>query len=414
MEHRPLAALALASLLSCATNRAEESALQLPDDAEAEEPRDPTQLEVPLPTLAEGWDASLVLDDDVGVWTVKAFDVFEPFGAPEVVALDDRGVCHVLAGYSGKWTSLPRVHDMHWLGGLDFADVDPRFDGSELYTAGASGNVYQLVAYPHVAMDCRLIGYLPGREVYTLVAGELDPRSPGAELLAFTKPGALFRLSPTGADGRFETTLLETYTGRVRDAVQLPEEPGRPRELAVLSRAGWLRIVHIDEAGVHWESIHEEPMGMGRLCLGPVAPGRPVVLYSTLDDGRVQRHERGADRSWKTETIYAGPQGARGVAAGRFFEDPVIEGVAVFGYGRKVQLLKRTAKGWTAEDVFEDLDKGHWISVLEADGRNATDELVGSGYAGRVFLLSRPPGYGLAGAATAPEQERASEKAKEN
>ena len=32
---------------------------------------------------------------------------------------------------------------------------------------------------------------------------------------------------------------------------------------------------------------------------------------------------------------------------------------------------------------------------FELDERNATDELVGSGYGGRVFVLAREPGYGL-------------------
>jgi hypothetical protein len=43
-----------------------------------------------------------------------------------------------------------------------------------------------------------------------------------------------------------------------------------------------------------------------------------------------------------------------------------------------------------------DVDKGHWLAAGELDGRNATDELVAAGYSGRVVLLARPPGYGLA------------------
>ena len=38
--------------------------------------------------------------------------------------------------------------------------------------------------------------------------------------------------------------------------------------------------------------------------------------------------------------------------------------------------------------------KGHWLGVAEVDGRNATRELIASGYGSRIVLLSRPPGYG--------------------
>jgi hypothetical protein len=82
------------------------------------------------------------------------------------------------------------------------------------------------------------------------------------------------------------------------------------------------------------------------------------------------------------------------VAAGRFDADPNVETIAVFGYSRKVQLLSRRESGWEVETLFVDRDKGHWLAAVEVDGRNATHELVASGYGARIALLSRPPGYG--------------------
>jgi len=46
------------------------------------------------PTLpaAPGWEATVVHDrGDIGIWTVKAFQVFPSYGTPEVVGLDDKG-----------------------------------------------------------------------------------------------------------------------------------------------------------------------------------------------------------------------------------------------------------------------------------------------------------------------------------
>jgi hypothetical protein len=56
----------------------------------------------------------------------------------------------------------------------------------------------------------------------------------------------------------------------------------------------------------------------------------------------------------------------------------------------------RTTNGWRAETIFEDLDKGHWLATAELDGRNATREIITSGYSGRMVLLARPPGFGRA------------------
>lgn len=364
---------------------------------------DPSRGEVRLPGAAEDWRASLILDNDsTGIWTVASLPVFEQYGSPEVVGLDDLGRCHVLVSYSGKWTPLTRCGDGKWLGGLCHGDVDPRVEGRELYTGGQNGNLYQLRAYRNGALDCRLIAQLPGLEIHTLLAGELDPRSPGPELLVFTRPGELYRVSPDGENGEFRTEHLESLPGRVRDAVVIPHASADAVEIATVTRAGALSLLTIDDEGTHWSVVHREPMGMGRLALRAGADGSQTVLYATLDDGRVQRHERGADGRWSTETIHFGPQGPRGLAAGRFDADPAVETLAVFGYGREVQLLTRRGREWSAETIFTDRDKGHWLAAAELDGRNATSELIGSGYGARIFLLSRPPGFGVEAAASTP------------
>ena len=332
-----------------------------------------------------GWEASLILDNGgVGVWTVGCYPVFEQYACPEVVGVDNDGRCHVLVSYSGKWTPITAVHDTKWLGGLTHGDVDPRTKGAEIYVGSQRGNLYQVVAYPHKALDNRLIARFEGREIHTIVAGDLDPRTDGRELLVFTRPGALYRVTPTGPDGTWVTTLLQELPGRVRDAVPFGDA------IATVSRTGRLALLRVGEDGPRWETVYEAPMGMGRIAH---AKKRRNVLYTTHDDGRILRHERG-DAGWRTETIYLGPEGPRGIAAGRFDADPAVETVAVFGYSGKVQLLSRRAERWQVETLFEDTDKGHWLAVAEVDGRNATREIVSSGYSGRIVLLNRPAGYG--------------------
>jgi hypothetical protein len=373
---------------------------------------DPSQEEVRLPAL-NGWDAFLILDNKgVPLWTVEPADVFESHGCPEVVGLDDKGRAHVCVSYSGRWTSTTLISDPKWLGGFAHADVDPRIGGSETYIGAQSGNLYQVVAWPNLVLDYRLIASLPGREIHTLVAGQLDPATPEPEIVAFTVPGGVYLISPTGANGTFQWKHLGDYVGRVRQALVLPHSAGELPNLVTASRNGRLDLLQVAGGQLKWQTIYETEMGMGRIALRPSQAGQAPTLYSTLDDGRILRHERQSSTNWSTEVIYHGPQGPRGVAAGPFDADPNIETVVIFGYGRKVELLSKRGERWAAETIFEDHEKGHWIASAELDGRNTTREVVVTGYGGRIYYLARPPGYGLKEpAATSPKEAPALLKA---
>lgn len=398
MPHRPLrASLPLLALLAVACAGAQrEPAADAPAPSPAAAPAgDPMAGEVPLATRADDWSAFLVHDNgDVGVWTVKAFPVFEQYACPEVIGLDDRGRAITCLSYSGTWTPVSVVQDGEWLGGLDFADVDPRIPRGELYTGGKRGHLFQVVGYQEGALDCRFVAAFPGHEIHTILAGELDPTNDTAELLVFTRPGELYEVTPTGEHGRFETRLVTELPGITRDAVALPPRGDEAPRIATVSRAGTLELLRFTPEGLHRTVLHRAPMGMGRIALAPARPNRPTLLYTTLDDGRILRHEERPD-GWHTETIHRGPQGPRGLAAGRFGPTPDTETVALFGYSADITLLTRTPTGWHPETLFTDRDRGHWLSVAELDGRNATDELLASGYGARILLLTRPPGYGV-------------------
>ena len=365
---------------------------------------DPATGEISLPGTG-GWNAFLILDNaGVPLWTVEPADVFDSHGCPEIVGLDDKGHTHVCVSYSGRWTPTRLIADPKWLGGFAHADIDPRLAGAETYIGAQSGNLYQIVAWPNLILDYRLIASLPGREIHILAAGQLDPSTPAGEVIAFTVPGGVFLISPTGPNGTFEWKHLGDYVGRVRQALILAPVEGEPPTIVTASRNGRLDLLRIQNGQLAWESIYETAMGMGRVALRPPCVGQPMTLYSTLDDGRILRHERQAGRAWITEVIYNGPQGPRGIIAGQFDADPATETVAIFGYSKKVELLSRRSGIWSVETIFADQEKGHWLAAAELDGRNNTSEIVATGYGGRIVYLSRPPGYGrteLASGATA-------------
>jgi hypothetical protein len=357
-------------------------------------PGDPRRAEVAIPG-AEGWNASLVIDNgDVGIWVLGSFPVFPDLGSPDVVGLDDKGRCIVLVPYSGRWTPSTVIEEGVWLNALAHGDVDPRIDGTELYVGGALGNLYQVMAYRTRRLDYRLIAAFPGLEVNVAVATDFLPESPGREILVFTNPGFAYLVTPTGKDGKFEVRDLGPVPGLVRESVVLPGPAGAPARVACVSRAGWLRIATLSPGGLEWQEVYRDAMGLGRVALRPAKEGDGVVLYSTHDDGRILRHEAQADGTWRTETIYLGPIGPRGVAAGRFDDDPATETVAIHGYSKEVELLVRRGATWRAEKVFTEREKGHALIAAELDGRNGTDEILLSGFGARIVLLARPPGYG--------------------
>lgn len=349
---------------------------------------DPTEAEVPLGARA-GWNAYLTYASDVGVWTVKVAHVHSHYGAPQIIALDDKGRCTILMPYSGKWTPAHAAFDGTWLGGLAHADVDALLPAAEIYAGAKRGNIYQIIPHTQGGFDSRIIAFIPGREVHTLVAADLDPAAPGNELFAFTSPGGLYQLVSVGdCAGTFNCRHLRELAGRVRDAVVVERDDGPPYVLLV-SADGTLSRMSIRSGGVEMETIFQTQTGLGRIAVRRGDGQDGLVIYVTADDGRILRM---ADREGPLDatTIYNGPPGPRGIVSGRLHPDPAVESVAIFGYSGRVELLTRCESSWSAETIFEDTDMGHWLTLGELDGRNETDEIVTSGYSGRVVLLVRP------------------------
>lgn len=345
---------------------------------------------------AGGFDAYLLNQGDAGIWTVESISFFPGHGCREVVALDDKGRCTILSNYSGKWTPWTVVHDGRWLGGIAHGDVDPRVPGAELYVGGQSGNLYQIRPHAQGGFDSRVIAYLPGREIHTLVAADLDDARAGLELFVFTSPGGWYRVEPDGeAELPFRCMIVSELPGRVRDAVVLARPGKSGSRLVTVSRAGDLSELTFDDGSPSWRKLYQTDMGLGRIAARTDLVSSLTVLYVTADDGRVIRlHER-EDGGFDPEVIYNGPQGPRGIVAGRFHADPDREAVAVFGYSREVVLLTRESTAWVSQTIFADIDRGHWLATGEFDGRNATDEIILSGYGSRVVMLARPPAFGL-------------------
>jgi hypothetical protein len=367
---------------------------------------DPSRGEVSMPGAAPGWDAfHLFTSDTWRLHCIGAARLTSVFGSPQVLVLDEKGRCIVLQSDSGKWIPRVVVEDGRASSAWAHGDHDPRVAGDELYVGGGSGTVYQIVVRDRV-WDTRIVATEPGAPLSKLVIGDMLPDRPGNELFAFTSSGPVFELRPSGSDdGGFHLARVGDLGSRTRDAVLLPGSATRPPRIAAVLQSGEVALVTSRNRAIGRLALCEEPMSIAR-----IARRRwdgPEVVYVARVDGLILRFAEAETGGWTREVIYAGPQGPRGLAAGRFDADPAVETVAVFGYSKKVQLLsRRPGDPWRAETIYTDPGGGHWLAAAELDGRNVTDELVGGGFSYHVFMVAREPGYGLGDVPVDPDARR--------
>ncbi len=355
---------------------------------------------------AAGWQAHTIHQSDGGIWYAHVDKVIDYFGPNEILAADDKGRFLLLSVYSGQWTAHACTPDGLWLAPSHSADVDPRVPGREMYAAGRAGSIHRITVRPQpfakFSLETVEIGHVGGEEFHTVLAAELLPEQPGAELLVFAISGAVYRLVAEGPDHAFTLTKVADVAGRVRDAVIVPAAAaGQAPWILGVSRAGDLLRMRLTAAGLEHRVLLHEDCGLGRMALSPTVPG---VCYVTRDDGLLLRVEISAEGNVARQPMLATGQGLRGVAAGRFHADGR-EAVACYGYGKVVQLVTRNDDGtFAVEDLYTGAQQGHWLVTGELDGRNGTDELVATGFDGAMVLLSRKPGYGLPGVAVPAEK----------
>jgi hypothetical protein len=364
---------------------------------------DPARGEVPMAGAAPGWDAfHLFTSDTWRLHCIGAARLTDQFGSPQVLVLDEKGRCVILQSDSGKWKPQVVVEDGRASSAWAHGDLDPREGGDELYVGGGGGTVYQVVLRGG-RWATAAVASLAGAPLSKLVLGDLVPARPGTEMVAFTNTGPVVEVrAPAADEGAFEMAPIGDLGSRARDAVLLPGSADRPPRVLVVLQSGEVALVTVVGGGIERTALCREPMSIARLARRRW--DGPEVVYVARVDGLILRFAEDARGTWTREMIYAGPQGPRGLAAGRFDADPAVETVAVFGYSKKVQLLsRRPGEPWRAETIYTDVGGGHWLTAGELDGRNATDELVGGGFSYHVFMVAREPGYGLDGVPADPD-----------
>ncbi len=337
-----------------------------------------------------GWNTRTMWESDAPVWSVYTADILPGKAGTEIVAMDENGRATLLFMNNDQPLPWHILMDGMWLGAAAFGDADPGVPGKELYLAGSRGNLYQVVPLKQGGFESRVIWYARD-EIHCLILGEVVPANPGLDLLACTVGGEICLLTPRRAGGAWSVELLYREPARVRDAVVFdfhPELEGD--EILYVSRSGRLVMVRWNGTSLETNAVYSDSQGLARIALGPVLESGMPVVYTAGDDGRILRFTKSPSGGWSGEPIFEGEAGARGVAPVRISGDGSEECLAIFGYSKEVVLLRRK-KGelcFSSEIIFRDSDKGHWLEAAALDSRSKSDEILISGYSGKVTLLS--------------------------
>lgn len=322
----------------------------------------------------------------------------------------------------GPWQVEVVLEAGEKLGGCAAGDVlaDPDHPGPELVAVSGSGTVY-------VAWRAGGRGGWQHRRVYQAsgeaiqcAAGDADPTSPGAEIVAVGMASGsessdgrgavyLIRRQAGGWQGSkiFEDTRLLHGACITQDGIFVI---GFSRKVFQLTRSG--------DGSWSSEAVGELP-GAGKTCVET----RDGIAIACNDGSLVQLSK--VDGRWRTSVLDTRSQGRARVgtdgervivadddgtlsivsAAGRkeihrehkklrgavLAElDPSAPGLeaACAGYEHKITVLGNDAGRWRQLFTHEEPDRLHHLVAVDLDGRPGL-ELVACGYAGRLVVLSR-------------------------
>ena len=136
-----------------------------------------------------GWKHQVIFSDRVGQSRVA-------LGEPGVLIGGDKGKLTLARRQGGRWVAEFVTRDTGKIRGVAIADVDGDVPGTELYACGYSRNITQLVQDADGFWRSKVI-FTAQRPLHHLVAGDIDPRHSGLELVTCGHGGRLIALIPS-------------------------------------------------------------------------------------------------------------------------------------------------------------------------------------------------------------------------
>ncbi len=279
-------------------------------------------------------------------------------------------------------TSLLHIAPGTKLGGCVLADFDPTKPGDELVVTASDGAIYYL---SQMKLDCPVNGEwatekvfeAPG-EMIQCAAGDLDPSSPGDELVVVGAlsggeddggPGAVWLGRLTGGTWAFEKLLDDEA---LVHAVSIGELDSAHEGLELLV-AGFTNEVHLlSLSGGHWD--HQVVGTLNAPAKGAaIAAGKAFIA---CNDGALVQLEKGA-QGWSMTTLEQHPKALARITAN---EDSVL-----YSSNDGKLRLRRDGKS-TVVYSSDDRLRGAVLYELDAEGEGL--EFATAGYDGIVAVIS--------------------------
>lgn len=356
----------------------------------------------PTLTTAAGdsWRAVTCLESSAAIERVRCGRPDRADAALQAVSVDQAGDV-ALMHFAGEQVRAEIVYkNGAELSALSIGDVDPFFDGPEIYVGGflrseehqeVGGAVYQLALERGAPARARTV-FSATSFVHSVE--RIEPQTPGAspELLVCTYAGEIQRLRPSPGTGVWEARLLyreppsaDAEAVKIKDAAFLRDASRRaPHEALVALKLG--RLLHLDlDAPERTHLIHTEPGGLSR-----ITPDEQGGAYVTGYAGRVLRLVR-AGEGWRVDVLdqEGADSGLRGLVRGRFPVDGGVAHLAIFGFHRRCRALVERLGVLDPVTLYIDSERGHTIEAADLIPGNDADEILIGGYSQRVCMLVR-------------------------
>lgn len=335
----------------------------------------------------EAWRITTLHRIDSKIQAV-CFGDLGPSNLPHLALAAADGRCLVLWNGKKGWESRLAFQYPRGLSAITLGDGDPASPGKEIWVGGSDGSVHELCLLKGGSFSNRLY-FEAGTPAGDLVVHDLDPGSPGSELLLVTEGGEAVVIwpAPDKDEGLPRSWIVMKDTARLRCAIAGPYGPhGRPAALFV-GYSGRLTRIFLEEGEWRIENLYESSTPLARLSAGQVDPSSEEPELVVVDDsGKVVllEPEGGA---YRPSTVHQEEKALRGVTVADFEPEAPGDEIAVFGYGMEVPLYIRAASGVERKVLFRDSDRGHWLIHGQVLPLTPRFELVAVGYSGKVSLI---------------------------
>lgn len=343
------------------------------------------------------WRATVAYEGESPFERIRAvrWEAEDPL--PQAVGVDQGGDVVIVRMRNGAPVAERIYRHGCELTGLVAADVDPAVPGAELYVGGfaagkgregTGGAVVQLIRDGSAYRARRVYegdGYVHAIEALPGL---------GAGLLVGDYAGRVATLTPTAA-GPWTLRALHVEVDtdpevvKVKDlALIAPRGGGAPTEAFAAYKKG--RGVLVDLTGsAPARRLLDETGGLSR-----AAPDGDGGFYVTGYYGRVLRFVRedaGAAAEFRRLELHdeGEASGLRGIVLGRFpTPDGDVAPYAIHGFMRTVRLLRPAFGAYDALSIFRDVERGHALEAADWVPGNDADEIFVGGYSERMTLLA--------------------------